>query len=95
VLIALSPLLLAACTQPVNPSFSVTQREANQAISEMRAHPRKLARPLVVIGGFLDFDVSPPLFKAWFRGMVTCMWRWNTRRRRLRDAIRSCSWTWC
>src|SRR5436309_2733841 len=69
--LAVAPAFLTACTQPVNPSFPVTQADANCAIHEMRAHPQKLQRPLIVIGGFLDPDVSPPLFKAWFKGVVT------------------------
>ena len=65
------PLLLGACAaQPVNPSFPVTVNEANHAVEEMRAHPRELPRPLVIIGGFMDPSVSTPLYKRWF-GDVT------------------------
>src|SRR5689334_22416854 len=52
---------------PTNPSFPVTFDEARQAIHEMAAHPRPLDRPLVVIGGFLDPNVSPPLYKMHFQ----------------------------
>jgi hypothetical protein len=33
----------------------------------MRADPQKLSRPLVIIGGFGDPNVSPPLFKSFFQ----------------------------
>lgn len=47
---------------PVNPSFAVTMAEARQAMREMAA-PRPLARPLVIVGGYLDPNVSPTYLK--------------------------------
>jgi hypothetical protein len=55
---------------PRNPSFLVSYAEANRAIDEMRDHPKALQRPLVVIGGFGDPNVSPPLFEHCFRSMT-------------------------
>lgn len=36
----------------------------------MKAGPHPLARPLVIIGGFLDFDVSPVLLKGKFKSLT-------------------------
>jgi hypothetical protein len=58
------------CASPTNPSFAVTPSEAHQAIQEMRSDPRPLQRPLVIIGGFADFNVSPPLFENFFHGVT-------------------------
>jgi hypothetical protein len=55
---------------PTNPSFPVTFSEAREALREMSAHPRPLDRPLVVIGGFLDPNVSPPLYKWHFQRLA-------------------------
>src|SRR5438309_438158 len=71
--IATALLLLAhagCAAQPANPSFPITYDDADKAIDEMRAHPKPLTRPLVVIGGFLDPNVSPPLFAHRFRTLT-------------------------
>jgi Putative serine esterase (DUF676) len=68
-----SPLALAlvGCgAPPVNPAFAVSFAQAHAAIGEMRAEPKPLARPLVVIGGFADLNVSPPLYRHFFRGVA-------------------------
>jgi hypothetical protein len=62
-------ICITGCESPANPSFAVTSGQAHQAIQEMRSDPRPLQRPLVVIGGFADFNVSPPLFENFFRGV--------------------------
>lgn len=60
-------MLLTACTaKPTNPSFPTTFSDANRAIGEMRASPCVLRRPLVIIGGMFDPNVSPPLYRMWF-----------------------------
>jgi hypothetical protein len=62
------PLLLAACaTHPDNPSFAVTVEAADAAIKQMRADPKPLERPLLIIGGFWDPNFSPPLFRNHFK----------------------------
>ena len=43
-----------AARGPVNPSFDVTVRDAQTALRQMRATPKPLARPVVVVGGWLD-----------------------------------------
>jgi hypothetical protein len=64
--------LLTGCysAQPINPSFPVSFDEARDALNEMRANPRRLPRPLVIVGGFMDPNVSPPLFDNFFRGVT-------------------------
>lgn len=47
------------CRSQVNPSFSVSTDEASDAIATMRADPKPLTRPLVVVGGFADPGVGP------------------------------------
>jgi len=62
------PFLFTACAgRPQNPSFPITFSEAGKAVDEMRSEPRQLSRPLVIIGGFGDPNVSPPLFKNFFQ----------------------------
>jgi hypothetical protein len=56
-----------ASTKMVNPSFRITQANAEQAVNEMRANPKALVRPLVVVGGFMDPNISPPLFTGYFQ----------------------------
>jgi hypothetical protein len=67
--ILLTSLACSNAPAPVNPSFPTTFSEAKQALHTMSANPRPLDRPRVVIGGFLDPNVSPPLYKMHFRRM--------------------------
>lgn len=39
----------------VNPSFNVSLDSARRSFDQMDAHPQRLPRPVVMIGGFLDF----------------------------------------
>jgi hypothetical protein len=55
-------MLLTGCAQPVNPSFPVTVAQAHQALLQMENNPHPLDRPLVIVGGFLDPDISPRYF---------------------------------
>jgi hypothetical protein len=65
------PFLFTACTaKPENPSFPLNFSQASKAVADMRADPQPLSRPLVIIGGFGDPNVSPPLFKSWFQGVT-------------------------
>jgi hypothetical protein len=52
--------------QPTNPSFPVTLAEARRALARMRAEPRVLERPLVVLGGYLE----PGLSKAFLQRRI-------------------------
>lgn len=66
------PFLFPACAgKPANPSFQVTFSQAHKAVAEMRDEPRRLSRPLVIIGGFGDVNISPPLFKSFFQN-ISC-----------------------
>jgi len=61
------PFLFTACAaKPQNPSFPLTFSQAGKAVDQMPADPKNLSRPLVIIGGFCDVNVSPPMFKSWF-----------------------------
>lgn len=54
---ALVGLLLAAtaCSPPpVNPSFPLTEKDANAALASMRKAPQPPVRPVVVMAGYLD-----------------------------------------
>jgi len=52
-------LALASCaTHPENPSFPLTSHDAEHAIAQMKAHPKVLDRPLVIVDGFLDPDIA-------------------------------------
>ena len=51
--------LLTGCgAGPVNPAFPVTSGEARTALRQMGSEPRRLERPVVVIGGYMDPNVS-------------------------------------
>lgn len=60
----------AAPVEPQNPAFPVTTEQADAATAAMRERPRALARPLVIVGGFWDFNISPPLFAQHFRQLT-------------------------
>lgn len=71
-IILISALLLPGCAEPTpaNPSFPITYPQARQAIDEMAAHPKPLARPVVIIGGYHDPYVSPPYVAAQIRKLT-------------------------
>jgi pimeloyl-ACP methyl ester carboxylesterase len=48
---------------PVNPSFPVTEERARDIIREEASHPKPLPRPLVIVGGFRDPGLAPPILK--------------------------------
>jgi pimeloyl-ACP methyl ester carboxylesterase len=65
------PVALAGCSAaPTNPSFPLTHAQARRAIEQMQADPRPLSRPLIVIGGFLDPDISPTVYRVFFRSVT-------------------------
>jgi hypothetical protein len=55
-LLALLLALLAGCSadRPLNPSFPLTVAQARQALREMRADPKPLQRPVLVLAGIHD-----------------------------------------
>src|SRR5688572_22449858 len=52
--LGVSALLLAGCSQQVNPSFPLTSDDAKVAWSAMADNPKPLARPVLVLGGIYD-----------------------------------------
>jgi pimeloyl-ACP methyl ester carboxylesterase len=56
--------------QPTNPSFTLTIPEARRALARMRAEPRALERPLLVLGGYLEFGLSQAFLKSRFRRLT-------------------------
>jgi len=64
-------LSLGGCaTGPNNPAFPVTSQQARDATREMRLHPKPLDRPLVVVGGFLDPNLTSPVLSHYFEGVA-------------------------
>jgi hypothetical protein len=64
--------MLAGCagsSVKFNPSFAVTTEEARRAIEQMRADRKPLARPVVVVGGFLDPNLATPWYGRFFGGI--------------------------
>jgi len=59
VLSLLAPLLLLGCAAPRNPSFSITQDQAEAALQQMRAAPKPLPRPVLVLSGWMDPGLAP------------------------------------
>jgi hypothetical protein len=54
--------LLVGCSadRPLNPSFPLRLEDARQAMRQMRADPRSLQRPVVVLGGIHDPGFAAP-----------------------------------
>ena len=73
-LILPAALVAGGCSSTGNPSFPVTVGEARVALREMEAKPKRLARPLVVLGGYHD------------PGFGATVWRNEVRRWATRDA---------
>jgi hypothetical protein len=48
--------LLSSCAaeQPINPTFSVNEADAEQSLADMAANPKRLKRPLIVLSGIYD-----------------------------------------
>ena len=68
--IALLLIILATgCAQTVNPSFPTTIPQADADLDRMASTPKKLDRPLVIIGGFIDPGVAPTML-GWMFGEV-------------------------
>ena len=68
--IILAGLFMTGCaTHPDNPAFPLSSKQAGMAIDEMRQHPKPLDRPLVIVGGFLDPDLFPPLLEHYFKSI--------------------------
>jgi hypothetical protein len=66
---AILALLTACAANPANPSFPVTSDQAHSAIEHMQKYPEQLQRPLVIVGGFMDPGVAPPIFAHYFAGI--------------------------
>ena len=47
-------VLASGCAAPTNPSFPASVGEAQAALRAMEAHPKRLARPVVILGGYHD-----------------------------------------
>jgi len=64
-------LLLAGCAATAsNPSFPLTSAQAHQAIQQMRDDPHRLSRPVLLIGGFLDPDIAPTIYRSFFASVT-------------------------
>ena len=71
--ISLSLLLvvIVGCAQePINPSFPVSRKQAQQELHRISSAPRKLDRPLVIIGGFADPGLGPAVVKAKLQPLI-------------------------
>jgi hypothetical protein len=62
--------LLAGCMSaggvgeaPVNPSFPVSEANAREVIRNIARQHKPLPRPLVIVGGFRDPGIAPPILK--------------------------------
>ncbi len=55
---------------PVNTSFSVTMSEADAALRQMRARPKALERPLVILAGFCDPGLASSILGRQFRKLT-------------------------
>src|SRR5438045_3670260 len=61
---------LACAAGPENPSFPLRETEARTALRQMEDRPKPLQRPVLVIGGYLDFGVTPSLVRSELRAVT-------------------------
>ena len=59
-----------AGTPTTNPSFPVSVQDARAHLKVMAATPRRLERPLIILGGFLDMGVGPSYYARRLRDYV-------------------------
>ncbi|HET6249700.1 MAG TPA: hypothetical protein VFE47_18570 [Tepidisphaeraceae bacterium] len=64
-------IALTGCQQLVNPSFPTTPQQADVDLNRMAAAPKKLDRPLVIVGGFIDPGVAPIMMKWMFQDVFS------------------------
>ena len=65
------PLFSLACASgPENPSFPLKVDDARSALRQMEERPKPLERPVLVIGGYLDFGVTPSLVRSELRALT-------------------------
>ena len=55
---------------PINPSFAVRRADAAARLDELARRRKPLARPLLVLGGFLDLGIGPSGFARRIRRVV-------------------------
>jgi hypothetical protein len=64
-------VLLAACTpQTVNPSLSVSHKQAKRTLAAMEKSPTRFPRPVVVLGGYHDPGIGPGVVCARLRRLA-------------------------
>jgi len=68
-LLPLIVLALAGCSadQPLNPSFPLTLDQARANIEVMCEAPVKLQRPVIILGGYMDFGIGTLRLRSTFR----------------------------
>src|SRR5947207_15003324 len=69
-IVCLTAVVGCSSNQPPNPSFPVDTNQARRALDEMSAHPHRLERPLLIVGGFWDPNVSPPIYRLQFHRLT-------------------------
>jgi pimeloyl-ACP methyl ester carboxylesterase len=69
--VAVLALLSTGCASTApNPSFAVTRSDAQRALVEMRAQPKRLERPLVILSGFCDPGIASAHLRGEFRRLT-------------------------
>ena len=53
-----------------NPSFAVSTDDAQRALGEMRTHPKRLERPLVILSGFCDPGIASSHLRSEFKRLT-------------------------
>ncbi|HZK81045.1 MAG TPA: hypothetical protein VFC46_08265, partial [Humisphaera sp.] len=68
--IGLVCLICGCAAQPSNPSFPITDQQADCDLHRIAAAPKPLDRPLVVIGGFMDPGIASAVVRTRFEGLT-------------------------
>ncbi len=64
-------VMVGCATPPPNPSFAVEVHQAREAIKQMQGEPKRLARPVVLLPGWLDPGLAPLILECTIQPAVT------------------------
>jgi hypothetical protein len=70
-LLCLALLIVGCAAPPTNPSFPITDEQADKDLSRIVASRKPLDRPLIIVGGFIDPGIAGPIVRMRYEGLTT------------------------